>query len=86
MPRPIVSLHVRGTDKHFEMALRSLDWHMFLINRLRPHAPDLWHVWLNTETQANVDQEVEHTSWTFFYSANTRQEEKTETLRQYERD
>ncbi|CAI5490891.1 unnamed protein product [Closterium sp. Naga37s-1] len=86
MPRPIVSLHVRGTDKHFEMELSSLDWHMFLVNRLRPHAPDLWHVWLNTETQANIDQEVEHTSWAFFYSSNARQQEKTETLRQYERD
>ncbi|CAI5946969.1 unnamed protein product [Closterium sp. NIES-65] len=51
MPRPIVSLHVRGTDKFAEMGLTSLDSHLFQINRLRQHGLDLSHVWLNTETQ-----------------------------------
>ncbi|CAI5523816.1 unnamed protein product [Closterium sp. Naga37s-1] len=51
MPRPIVSLHVRGTDKFAEMGLTSLDSHIFQINRLRHHGLDLSHVWLNTETQ-----------------------------------
>ncbi|CAI6010970.1 unnamed protein product [Closterium sp. NIES-65] len=86
MPRPIVSLHVRGTDKYSEMGLSSLASHIFHMNRLRPHAPDLWHVWLNTETQANIDRAAEHTSWTFFYSSNARQQDKAGSLRQYEHD
>ncbi|CAI5489701.1 unnamed protein product [Closterium sp. Naga37s-1] len=86
MPRPIVSLHVRGTDKYSEMGLSSLASHIFHMNRLRPHAPDLGHVWLNTETQANIDRAAEHTTWTFFYSSNARQQDKAGSLRQYERD
>ncbi|CAI5474524.1 unnamed protein product [Closterium sp. Yama58-4] len=85
MPRPIVSLHVRGTDKFAEMGLTSLDAHLFHINRLRQHSPDLSHVWLNTETQANVDQAVrDHLSWSFFYSSNARQQEAVGGLREYE--
>ncbi|CAI5486116.1 unnamed protein product [Closterium sp. Naga37s-1] len=85
MPRPIVSLHVRGTDKFAEMGLTSLDSHIFHINRLRHHGLDLSHVWLNTETQANVDRAVaDHLSWSFFYSSNARQQEAVGGLREYE--
>ncbi|GJP49946.1 hypothetical protein CLOM_g9104, partial [Closterium sp. NIES-68] len=85
MPRPIVSLHVRGTDKFAEMGLSSLDSHVFHMTRIRPHALHLQHVWLNTETQANIDQTKEHPSWSFFYSSNARQG-AAGSLRQYERD
>ncbi|CAI7779471.1 unnamed protein product [Closterium sp. NIES-53] len=81
MPRPIVSLHVRGTDKFAEMGLTSLDSHLFHINRLRQHGLDLSHVWLNTETQANVDRAADHLSWSFFYSSNARQQEAVGGLR-----
>ncbi|CAI5494304.1 unnamed protein product [Closterium sp. Naga37s-1] len=85
MPRPIVSLHVRGTDKFAEMGLTSLDSHIFHMNRLRHHGLDLSHVWLNTETQANVDRAVaDHLSWSFFYSSNARQQEAVGGLREYE--
>ncbi|CAI7861250.1 unnamed protein product, partial [Closterium sp. NIES-53] len=86
MPRPIVSLHVRGTDKFAEMGLTSLDSHLFHMNRLRQHGLDLSHVWLNTETQANVDRAADQPSWTFFYSSNARQQDAAGSLRQYERD
>ncbi|GJP51722.1 hypothetical protein CLOM_g10870 [Closterium sp. NIES-68] len=86
MPRPIASLHVRGTDKFAEMGLSSLDSHIFHMTRLRPHALHLQHVWLNTETQANIDQVKELASWTFFYSSNARQQDGGGGLRQYERD
>ncbi|CAI6003665.1 unnamed protein product [Closterium sp. NIES-64] len=86
MPRPIVSLHVRGTDKFAEMGLTSLDSHIFHMNRLRHHGLDLSHVWLNTETQANVDRAADQPSWTFFYSSNARQQAAAGSLRQYERD
>ncbi|CAI5474521.1 unnamed protein product [Closterium sp. Yama58-4] len=86
MPRPIVSLHVRGTDKFAEMGLTSLDAHLFHINRLRHHGLNLSHVWLNTETQANVDRAADQPSWTFFYSSNARQQAAAGSLRQYERD
>ncbi|CAI5466398.1 unnamed protein product [Closterium sp. Yama58-4] len=85
MPRPIVSLHVRGTDKVAEMGLTSLNSHIFHMNRLRPQALDLSHVWLNTETQANVDRAVaDHLSWSFYYSSNARQQEAVGGLREYE--
>ncbi|CAI5494370.1 unnamed protein product [Closterium sp. Naga37s-1] len=51
MQRPIVSMHVRQSDKLSEMRVLSLPAHMFLAYRLRRALVDLRHVWLNTEAQ-----------------------------------
>ncbi|CAI5520859.1 unnamed protein product [Closterium sp. Naga37s-1] len=39
--RPIVSVHVRQSDKGTEMRLSPLATHMFFVHRLRRHVPDL---------------------------------------------
>ncbi|CAI6011531.1 unnamed protein product, partial [Closterium sp. NIES-65] len=53
--RPIVSVHVRQSDKGTEMRLSPLATHMFFVHRLRRHVPDLRHVWLNTEMEVRCD-------------------------------
>ncbi|CAI5946113.1 unnamed protein product [Closterium sp. NIES-65] len=53
--RPIVSVHVRQSDKGTEMRLSPLATHMFFVHRLRRHVPDLRHVWLNTEMERCVE-------------------------------
>ncbi|CAI5489891.1 unnamed protein product [Closterium sp. Naga37s-1] len=50
-PRPMVSVHVRQSDKFKEMTLLSFAMHMFFAQRLRAAVPDLKHVWLNTEME-----------------------------------
>ncbi|CAI7789697.1 unnamed protein product, partial [Closterium sp. NIES-53] len=49
--RPIVSVHVRQSDKGTEMRLSSFATHMFFAHRLRRFVPDLRYVWLNTEME-----------------------------------
>ncbi|CAI5474569.1 unnamed protein product [Closterium sp. Yama58-4] len=51
--RPIVSVHVRQSDKGTEMRLSPLATHMFFAHRLRRYVPDLRYVWLNTEMEAS---------------------------------
>ncbi|CAI5517244.1 unnamed protein product, partial [Closterium sp. Naga37s-1] len=53
--RPIVSVHVRQSDKGTEMRLSPLATHMFFVHRLRRHVPDLRHVWLNTEMEVRCE-------------------------------
>ncbi|CAI5524462.1 unnamed protein product [Closterium sp. Naga37s-1] len=50
---PIVSLHVRQSDKVEEMQLMPLSLYIFYLNRLRLIRADLSYVWLNTESQVN---------------------------------
>ncbi|CAI7924259.1 unnamed protein product [Closterium sp. NIES-54] len=52
--RPIVSVHVRQSDKGTEMRLSPLATHMFFVHRLRRHVPDLRYVWLNTEMEVRA--------------------------------
>ncbi|CAI5527653.1 unnamed protein product [Closterium sp. Naga37s-1] len=51
MVRPVVSMHVRLSDKGSEMQLHPLPAFMLVAARLRQHQPDLKHVWLSTEVQ-----------------------------------
>ncbi|CAI5478835.1 unnamed protein product [Closterium sp. Yama58-4] len=51
MVRPVVSMHVRLSDKVSEMELHPLPTFMLVAARLRAHQPDLKHVWLSTEVQ-----------------------------------
>ncbi|GJP32609.1 hypothetical protein CLOM_g17221 [Closterium sp. NIES-68] len=73
VPRGMVSLHVRQTDKGREMRLASFHSHMFLLLRLKRSLPNLQFVWLNTEAQSVIDATSLHPDWTFFYSTNSRQ-------------
>ncbi|CAI7795352.1 unnamed protein product [Closterium sp. NIES-54] len=53
MVRPIVSVHVRQSDKQVEMGVWSFAAHMLFAARLQRTHVDLKHVWLSTEMQAS---------------------------------
>ncbi|CAI5959231.1 unnamed protein product [Closterium sp. NIES-64] len=78
--RPIVSMHVRQSDKQVEMGVWSFAAHMLFAARLQRTLVDLKHVWLSTEMQA-IDSRVAvineaatplYAGWTFLYAANGR--------------
>ncbi|CAI7909716.1 unnamed protein product, partial [Closterium sp. NIES-53] len=51
MVRPLVAVHVRGTDKEEEMGLLGLPVYMYFAHQVRLLLPDLRHAWINTESQ-----------------------------------
>ncbi|CAI7771188.1 unnamed protein product, partial [Closterium sp. NIES-54] len=81
---PIVSLHVRQSDKVEEMQLMPLSLYIFYLNRLRLIRVDLSYVWLNTESQAVIDGIAKYKDWVFIYSKNARQDSSTKDTRQYD--
>ncbi|CAI5946960.1 unnamed protein product [Closterium sp. NIES-64] len=82
--RPIVSVHVRQSDKGTEMRLSPLATHMFFVHRLRRHVPDLRHVWLNTEMESVIRESALYLEWKFLYSSNSRQPVDSRSSRKYE--
>ncbi|CAI5993207.1 unnamed protein product [Closterium sp. NIES-64] len=72
MVRPVVSVHVRLSDKGSEMELHPLPAFMLVAARLRAHRPDLKHVWLSTEVQSVIDETGDYPGWTFFYTNASR--------------
>ncbi|CAI5964660.1 unnamed protein product [Closterium sp. NIES-64] len=72
LPRPIVSMHVRQSDKGGEMALHSLAAHMWMAYRLRLALPHLRHIWLSSEMQTVIDEAAQYRDWTFLHSSNAR--------------
>ncbi|GJP41854.1 hypothetical protein CLOM_g1486 [Closterium sp. NIES-68] len=72
MVRPVVSMHVRLSDKGSEMGLHPLPSFLVMASRLRQHRPDLRHVWLSTEVQSVIDETNDHPDWTFFYTNSSR--------------
>ncbi|CAI5466626.1 unnamed protein product [Closterium sp. Yama58-4] len=72
MVRPVVSMHVRLSDKGSEMELHPLPAFMLVASRLRAHQPDLKHVWLSTEVQSVIDETSDYPGWTFFYTNASR--------------
>ncbi|CAI5963318.1 unnamed protein product [Closterium sp. NIES-64] len=82
--RPIVSLHVRQSDKNVEMRLSPFATHMFLVHRLRRFSPDLRYVWLNTEVESVVKESALYTDWKFLYSSNARLPVDSGSNREYE--
>ncbi|CAI7893619.1 unnamed protein product [Closterium sp. NIES-54] len=82
--RPIVSVHVRQSDKGTEMRLSSFATHMFFAHRLRRFVPDLRYVWLNTEMESVVKESALYTDWRFLFSSNLRQPEDSRSNREYE--
>ncbi|CAI5490895.1 unnamed protein product [Closterium sp. Naga37s-1] len=74
--RPIVSVHVRQSDKGTEMRLSSFATHMFLVHRLRRFSPDLRY--------SVVKESALYTDWRFLYSSNSRQQEDSRSNREYE--
>ncbi|CAI5472213.1 unnamed protein product, partial [Closterium sp. Yama58-4] len=83
-PRPMVSVHVRQSDKFKEMTLLSFAMHMFFAHRLRAAVPDLKHVWLNTEMESVIEQTKQYPSWQFHYSTNARLPPGANDTRAYE--
>ncbi|CAI5934699.1 unnamed protein product [Closterium sp. NIES-64] len=83
-PRPMVSVHVRQSDKFKEMTLLSFAMHMFFAQRLRAAMPDLKHVWLNTEMESVIEQTKQYPSWQFHYSINPRLPPGANDTRAYE--
>ncbi|CAI7830925.1 unnamed protein product [Closterium sp. NIES-53] len=84
MMRPIVSVHVRQSDKAIEMKLSSFASHMFFAHRLRRHVPDLRYVWLNTEMESVIKESASYADWKFLYSSNSRQPIDAKSNRDYE--
>ncbi|GJP55141.1 hypothetical protein CLOM_g14127 [Closterium sp. NIES-68] len=82
--RPIVSLHVRQSDKVEEMQLMPLSSYIFYLNQLRLIAPDLTLVWLNTESQVVIDSIAKYKDWIFVYSKNSRQVASNNDTRNYD--
>ncbi|GJP50995.1 hypothetical protein CLOM_g10148 [Closterium sp. NIES-68] len=82
--RPIVSVHVRQSDKGIEMRLSSFASHMFFAHRLRRYAPDLRYVWLNTEMESVIQESTTYPDWKFLYSSNSRQPIDAKSNREYE--
>ncbi|GJP47124.1 hypothetical protein CLOM_g6356 [Closterium sp. NIES-68] len=72
MVRPIVSMHVRQSDKRVEMGVWSFAAHMLFAARLQRTHVDLKHVWLSTEMQSVINEAATFTDWTFLYAANGR--------------
>ncbi|CAI7787279.1 unnamed protein product [Closterium sp. NIES-53] len=72
MVRPVVSVHVRLSDKGSEMELHPLPAFMLVAARLRVHRPDLKHVWLSTEVQSVIDETSDYPGWTFLYTNASR--------------
>ncbi|CAI5535966.1 unnamed protein product [Closterium sp. Naga37s-1] len=72
MVRPVVSMHVRLSDKGSEMQLHPLPAFMLVAARLRAHQPGLKHVWLSTEVQSVIDETSDYSGWTFFYTNASR--------------
>ncbi|CAI5523934.1 unnamed protein product [Closterium sp. Naga37s-1] len=58
MVRPIVSMHVRQSDKQVEMGVWSFAAHMLFAARLQRTLVDLKHVWLSTEMQASQHDKI----------------------------
>ncbi|CAI5997212.1 unnamed protein product [Closterium sp. NIES-64] len=56
--RPIVSMHVRQSDKQVEMGVWSFAAHMLFAARLQRTLVDLKHVWLSTEMQASQHDKI----------------------------
>ncbi|CAI5471660.1 unnamed protein product, partial [Closterium sp. Yama58-4] len=83
--RPIVSVHVRQSDKGTEMRLSPLATHMFFAHRLRRYVPDLRYVWLNTEMESVVKESASYLDWKFLHSSNSRQPVGSKSSREYER-
>ncbi|CAI7829585.1 unnamed protein product [Closterium sp. NIES-53] len=84
MQRPIVSMHVRQSDKLSEMRVLSLPAHMFLAYRLRRALVDLRHVWLNTEAQSVINETAHYPDWHFLFATNARQPSDSERNREYD--
>ncbi|CAI5997206.1 unnamed protein product [Closterium sp. NIES-64] len=84
MQRPIVSMHVRQSDKLSEMRVLSLPAHMFLAYRLRRALVDLRHVWLNTEAQSVINETAHYPDWHFLFATNARQPSHSERNREYD--
>ncbi|GJP85789.1 hypothetical protein CLOP_g15888 [Closterium sp. NIES-67] len=84
LPRPMVSVHVRQSDKFKEMTLLSFAMHMFFTHRLRAAVPDLKNVWLNTEMESVIEQTKQYPTWQFFYSSNPRLPLDANDTRAYE--
>ncbi|CAI5483933.1 unnamed protein product, partial [Closterium sp. Yama58-4] len=84
MQRPIVSMHVRQSDKLSEMRVLSLPAHMFLAYRLRHAMVDLRHVWLNTEAQSVINETAHYPDWHFLFATNARQPSDSERIREYD--
>ncbi|CAI7909709.1 unnamed protein product, partial [Closterium sp. NIES-53] len=74
MVRPIVSVHVRQSDKQVEMGVWSFAAHMLFATRLQRTHVDLKHVWLSTEMQAVINEAATplYAGWTFLYASNGR--------------
>eukprot|EP00475_Leptophrys_vorax_P028452 TRINITY_DN41140_c0_g3_i1.p1 TRINITY_DN41140_c0_g3~~TRINITY_DN41140_c0_g3_i1.p1 ORF type:complete len:221 (-),score=1.27 TRINITY_DN41140_c0_g3_i1:8-628(-) len=83
-PRPMVSVHVRGSDKGREMPLSPFAKHMFFAHRLQRAVPDLRHVWLSTEVQSVIDATSEYRDWTFYFTSNARQSANVSDTRAYD--
>ncbi|CAI5494373.1 unnamed protein product [Closterium sp. Naga37s-1] len=58
MVRPIMSVHVRQSDKQVEMGVWSFAAHMLFAARLQRTLVDLKHVWLSTEMQASQHDKI----------------------------
>ncbi|CAI5486016.1 unnamed protein product [Closterium sp. Naga37s-1] len=84
MVRPVVAVHVRGSDKEEEMGLLGLPVYMYYVHQLRLLLPDLRHAWINTESQAVIDSLASYREWTFLYSSNTRQSSSSNNTREYD--
>ncbi|CAI5948669.1 unnamed protein product, partial [Closterium sp. NIES-65] len=84
MVRPLVAVHVRGSDKEEEMGLLGLPVYMYFAHQLRLLLPDLRHAWINTESQAVIDSLTSYREWTFLYSSNARQASSSNNTREYD--
>ncbi|CAI5474325.1 unnamed protein product [Closterium sp. Yama58-4] len=84
MVRPLVAVHVRGSDKEEEMGLLGLPVYLYFAHQLRLLLPDLRHAWINTESQAVIDSLASYHEWTFLYSSNTRQAATANNTREYD--
>ncbi|CAI5494377.1 unnamed protein product [Closterium sp. Naga37s-1] len=84
MVRPVVAVHVRGSDKEEEMGLLGLPVYMYFAHQLRLLLPDLRHAWINTESQAVIDSLNSYHEWTFLYSSNARQATTSNNTREYD--
>lgn len=65
LPRPIIRVHVRGSDKVREMQLLSLEQHLDRAQQLTSH-PSLRaakNIWLSSEDQKTFDEAKNMTSW-----------------------
>lgn len=67
IPRPIVSVHVRQSDKESEMHIFTMGAYMWEAARLKQHIPNLQNVWLTTETKKVIEQSHKYNGWKFFH-------------------